>query len=86
MIRDKELLESAKSGPRRQGRKELIKYLEGEDITRQQAIKAKCFNCDGMGETASCEIDSCPLFPYSPYKTNDSEKVILDSPLHEKGI
>jgi hypothetical protein len=73
MIRDKELLESAKSGPRRAGRKELIKYLQGGKINRPGACKAKCFDCSGMGETGDCNIESCPLYPFSPYKTRHTE-------------
>ena len=74
MIRDKELLESAKSGPRRKGKKELVAYLEGGVLTRNQAIKAKCFDCDGMGDTGECEIVSCALFLYSPFKVAVSAK------------
>lgn len=76
MIRDKELLESAKSGPLRRGKKELIKYLEGGNISRAEAIKAKCFDCLGMGEDNICEVEPCPLLPYSPYRIkNDNKKV-----------
>lgn len=66
---DAELLASAKSGLRRKGKKELVKYLEGGKISRSQAVKAKCYDCDGMGELGECNIEACPLFPYSPYKT-----------------
>ena len=65
---DRDLLVSAKSGPLRRGKKELIKHLEGAKITRSQAVKAKCYDCDGMGDTGKCEIESCSLYPYSPYK------------------
>ena len=74
MIRDVELLASAKSGPRRRGRKELIKYLEGGKISRAQAVKAHCFDCCGMGEQGDCDYEACALYPYSPYKTSVSAK------------
>jgi len=67
-MKDTELLNSAKSGPRRQGKKDLIKHLEGIKLARGQAIKAKCYECDGMGETGKCEIESCPFYHFSPYK------------------
>jgi hypothetical protein len=94
MIRDRELLESAKAGPRRAGRKELIKYLEGGTISRPGACKAKCFDCDGMGETGECDIDSCSLYPYSPYKPrnravsakSEGKTTLTGSSLHETHI
>ena len=67
-IIDKDMLDGARSGKCRSGRSELIKYLEGNRITRSQAIKAKCFDCNGMGEQDECDIEECSLYPYSPYK------------------
>ena len=74
MILDKELLASAKSGPRRKGRKELIAYLEGGKISRSQAVKAHCYSCLGMGDSGDCDLTHCALYPYSPYKTMVSRK------------
>jgi len=65
---DKDLLASAKSGPRRSGRKEIIKYLEGGKLTRSQAIRAKCFDCLGMGDQSICDSVSCSLNPFSPFR------------------
>lgn len=62
-----DILESAKSGRKRKGQTFLIKHLEGKRLTQQQAIKAKCYDCDGMGETGECELTECSLYPYSPY-------------------
>ena len=67
MIIDNELLESAKSGKGRKGKSLLIRYLSGKRLTRDQAIQAKCFDCDGMGDSGECDIKSCSLYPYSPY-------------------
>ena len=64
----KSMLESAKKAPLRRGKKELIKHLEGGKITRSQAVRAKCFDCNGMGESNLCYIITCPLYPYSPYR------------------
>jgi len=63
-----DLLESAKSGPRRSGRKWLIAHLEGHKITRNQAIQGKCYDCDGMGDSGECCIETCTLYPFSPFK------------------
>jgi len=53
-----------------QGRRELIKHLRGERLTRQEAIKATCFDCTGWYADGAydCEIETCPLYPYMPYR------------------
>ena len=62
-----DLLESAKSGKRRDGQVVLIKHLEGRRLTRSQAIRAKCYDCDGMGDSGVCGLVECSLYPFSPY-------------------
>ena len=66
---DQEILESAKSGKMRSGKTQLLKYLKGGRLTRQEAIKAKCYDCDGMGDSGECSLEHCSLYPYSPFKT-----------------
>ncbi|MCX5812734.1 MAG: hypothetical protein NT178_09355 [Proteobacteria bacterium] len=58
-------------GKRAQGRGELIRHLKGERLTRNQAIKAKCYDCMGGFNDGiySCEIPECSLFNFMPYKT-----------------
>jgi len=63
-----DLLSSAKGGKRRNGQMLLIKYLNGGSLTRGQAIRAKCYDCDGMGETGICDLKTCSLYPYSSFK------------------
>lgn len=57
-------------GKRAQGRSELIRHLKGENLTRGQAIKAKCYDCMGGFNDGiySCEIHECSLFNFMPYK------------------
>ena len=64
---DEDILRSAKSGKARAGKRELIKYLEGGKITRSQAVKAHCYDCNGMGESGDCNQEGCPLLPFSPF-------------------
>lgn len=66
---NEEMIKSAESGPHRRGKNELLKHLRGEKITRTQAVKAKCYDCNGMGELNECHITDCPLLPYSPYRS-----------------
>ena len=68
-------LNEAKSGRSKAGKSELIKYLSGKRITRQQAIKAKCYDCDGYGESGECELNHCSLFQYSPYTDKSNEEM-----------
>jgi hypothetical protein len=63
-----DLLESAKNGAGRKGKSVLIKHLNGERLTQRQAIQAKCYDCNGMGESNECDIQTCSLYPYSPYR------------------
>jgi len=67
-VRDKDMYDSTYKGKRRIGKVSLLQYLEGKRITRYKAIQAKCYDCDGMGETGKCDIINCPLYPYSPYR------------------
>ena len=64
---DSGMFQSAKKGKSRAGKKDLIKHLTGQRITRSQAIKAKCYDCLGMGEVSVCDMPYCALWPYSPY-------------------
>ncbi len=56
--------------PRRQGRKELARHLQGRKTTPQGAMRAKCYECmgfyiDGAGD---CGIQDCPIHPWMPYR------------------
>ncbi|MBN2180139.1 MAG: hypothetical protein JW743_12025 [Deltaproteobacteria bacterium] len=51
------------------GKRELLKYLSGERLTRKEAMLAKCYECmngytDGK---VDCQVESCPLYPYMPF-------------------
>jgi hypothetical protein len=74
MVRDKDLLASAKSGPLRRGKRWLIKYLEGGKISRAQGVEAKCYDCLGMGDQGHCDQESCSLYDFSPFRITVSTK------------
>lgn len=63
-------LNEVKSGTQRSGKADLLKHLSGTRLTQRQAIKAKCYDCDGYGDSGECELNHCSLFPYSPYAKN----------------
>jgi hypothetical protein len=68
----KRIDEINKYGKTAKGQKELIKHLEGERLTLQQAIYAHC--CDCMGFYADGKVDCamihCPLHPFMFYNKN----------------
>ena len=68
-----------KHGARNIGKPRLIKHLNGEHITRKEAIYAYCYDCQGYCEDGKVECDQlqCALYPYSQfnkYNINKSEK------------
>lgn len=63
-------IERAKTMPKRSGRAEYIKFLEGHRLTRAQAIKAKCYECVGGEDTKPCTIPSCALAEFCQWNTN----------------
>ncbi len=66
-------LAQVKRATRRAGQKQLVHYLEGKRLTQRQAIAAKCYDCNGLGEQGTCDIEICPLLPYSPYRTKEKK-------------
>ncbi len=60
-------------GKRAVGRSEFCGYLRGKNITRGQAVRAKCYDCmwfygDGL---VDCKIKRCPLYPFMPYRDDN---------------
>lgn len=62
--------EIKKYGLKAQGKKELCRHLNGERLTRSEAILAKCYECNGCYSDgkADCEIPACPLYSFMPYQ------------------
>lgn len=67
----------AKFGKECQGKKEYTKFLQGEPINRNAAIKAKCYDCCGYFEDGrvDCQNHTCPLYSYFPYSSDKSQAV-----------
>ncbi len=58
-------------GKRARGKKEFEKFKKGEKLTYKQSVLAKCFECmcgyaDGK---VDCEVKSCPLHAYMPFRS-----------------
>jgi len=61
--------EIEKYGIAAQGRSEYIAHLSGKRLTRDRAIRAKCYDCMGYfaDGKVDCEQTNCPLYPFMPY-------------------
>lgn len=59
-----------KNGSFGKGRVDLLSHLNGNRITRNEAIRAKCYDCSGYHADGrvDCENNDCPLYPYMPYR------------------
>jgi hypothetical protein len=58
------------------GKKDLIRYLNGERLTPKQAILAKCYDClggycDGKDD---CKVPDCSLYGFMPYRENQGTR------------
>lgn len=61
------------------GQKEWDMWKNGEELTRTQAIKANCYDCNGFEEGGTdCDAgngyDNCPLYAYMPYRKEINNK------------
>ena len=63
-----DLFTKIKSSPRIIGRKEYLKYLKDGKITRDEAIAAECYACQGYYRDGreDCKNEVCPLYLFSP--------------------
>lgn len=61
--------EIEKWGIAAQGRSEIIAHLSGIRLTRDRAIRAKCYDCMGYFADGKddCRQADCPLYPFMPY-------------------
>lgn len=62
-----------RTGIKATGRGDLLNYFRGEELTRQEAIQAHCYQCMGGygdGEDRDCRNPPCPLYPFHPHNPN----------------
>jgi len=60
MTRD-QFIEHVKKWPRRSGKAEYLRYLNGATLSRNEAIRAKCYACHTGEDREPCTISECPL-------------------------
>jgi len=57
---------------RRAGKAELLRHLHGERLTRDAAIRAKCYECVGGEDTNPCLIVQCALTQYCQWNKDEN--------------
>ena len=50
--------------PRKAGKTDYLRFLNGEKLTRAEALKAKCYECVAGEDTQPCLVEYCPLVGY----------------------
>ena len=59
------------------GKRDFLKYAEGEMITPMEGIRAKCYDCQAFFEDIAgvrdCGVKTCPLYPFNPYSSDRSQ-------------
>jgi hypothetical protein len=64
-------IKNANAMPQKAGRADYLKHLKGQTLTRNQAIRAKCYECVGGEDTKPCNISSCPLTQFSQWNNRE---------------
>lgn len=69
-VQMEKILETA---PSTSGKRFLLKHIQGDVLTRAQAIKAKCCDCMGYFSDgrADCGMPACALYPFMPYRSEE---------------
>ena len=67
-------LQSVKGWPRRAGKNDYMKSLNGETLTRAVAIRAKCYECVAGEDPQPCVVETCPLSPFCQWNKQRSSQ------------
>jgi hypothetical protein len=69
MDRREQTIKNVKKWAKKTGKADYLRYLEGERLTRDEAIKARCYECIQGEDTRPCHVITCPLTLYSQWNT-----------------
>ena len=50
--------------PRKSGKTDYLRFLNGEKLTRAQVLRAKCYECVTGEDTKPCIVGHCPISDY----------------------
>jgi hypothetical protein len=79
------LIKEYESYPVSSGRTQYLRYLHGEKLTYMEAVHAKCAECCGgyVDGRYDCEIPTCPLYQFMPYKGQLDHEIQEGGASHE---
>lgn len=72
----KRIEEIKQCGKTVKGKSELIHHLEGDRLSRKQAISAHCYECMGYFSDGrqDCRMLQCSLYPFMVFNGNKEKK------------
>jgi len=76
--------QSVKGWPKKSGKSDYLKFLNGEALTRAGAIKAKCYECVCGEDTQPCIVETCPLRDFCQWnkqRNSQDHSELLETPL-----
>lgn len=66
-------IKNVEKWPKKIGKADNLRHLRGERLTRDEAIKAKCYDCVCGEDTEPCVVYTCSLQPYCQWNKNQSD-------------
>jgi hypothetical protein len=71
-----ERINTVESSPLAKGKNEYLRYLNGKNITKSEAILGNCYLCIGYASDGKCDckMPLCPLHPWMPYREEGVRK------------
>jgi len=61
---DREHAGMVEDGVRKRGMSDMRNHLAGKRLTLRQAVRARCYQCNGHGGIDECSSVTCPLYPF----------------------
>ena len=80
---DKDFIKCVEEGKQKKGWNQFKKHCKGIRLTQRHAIYAKCYDCNGFGDSLECDIETCALLPYSQYRKGSDSRGKAPAPRRE---
>lgn len=73
------------NAPKSRGLTMLRRRANGERLTRDEAIAAKCCECSGyyLDGRTDCSVTDCALYPYMPYRKGRKVRETVADPVSQ---
>jgi hypothetical protein len=66
------------------GRREFGWFKQGKNLSRKEAMRAKCYECNGEEESgADCLVDTCPMYSY---RLHPAKALPMSSPEKKRAL